>query len=351
MNLAMSSPNPRVILGLMTFGPDEKKGARITSVDDFNECLSHLAERGYYELDTARVYIDGAQEAFTAKAGYKDKGFSIATKCYPTPGVTSHKPEVLREKLETSLKELETDTVEIFYLHAADRSTPFEETLREVDKMHKEGKFVQLGLSNYTAFEVAEVVMTCKANGWVRPTIYQAMYNCITRSIEAELIPCCRRYGLDLVTYNPLVGGLFSGKIKAKDLVPTEGRYSDKDTKQGKNYRDRYFKDATFQALSMIEPVAKEHNLTLLEVALRWMRWHSKLEMTPPKRDGVIIGVSSFEQLKGNLDDLEKGPLPDKVVETLDQCWAVCKGTAPNYWHLDLKYTYDTVATLFPPKS
>ena len=85
---------------------------------------------------------------------------------------------------QESLDALETDCVDIFYLHAADRSVPFQETLAEVDKLHKEGKFVKLGLSNFAAFEVAEVVMHCKANGWVRPTVFQAMYNVISMSSQ-----------------------------------------------------------------------------------------------------------------------------------------------------------------------
>jgi aflatoxin B1 aldehyde reductase len=88
---------------------------------------------------------------------------------------------VVREKLELSLKELNTNQVDIFYLHAADRSVPFAETLEVVNEMHKEGKFVQFGLSNYTAFEVAEIVITCTERGWVRPTIFQAMYNAISK--------------------------------------------------------------------------------------------------------------------------------------------------------------------------
>jgi aflatoxin B1 aldehyde reductase len=104
----------------------------------------------------------------------------LATKHYPyEPG--QHKPEKLRYALEKSLAELKTDCVDIYYLHAADRSVPFKETLAEVDKLHKEGKFRELGLSNFAAFEVAEVVITCEANGFVRPTVYQGMYNAITR--------------------------------------------------------------------------------------------------------------------------------------------------------------------------
>ena len=146
----------------------------------------------------------------------------------------------------------------------------FSETLAAVDKMHKEGKFVQLGLSNFTAFEVAEVCMLCKANGWVKPTIYQGMYNAITRSIETELVQACRRYGLDIVVYNPIAGGLFSGKIKSKDFTPAEGRFSDT-ASSGKMYRGRYFRDSTFNALQLVEKAVEPHGLSLVETALRWV--------------------------------------------------------------------------------
>lgn len=179
MPLLMQNPKPRVILGLMTFGPDEEAGARITSLDEYNKCLDYFQRQGYNEIDTARVYIAGKQEAFTAAAHWKERGLTIATKWYPRqPG--AHKPAVLKEQVNISLKELQTDCVDIFYLHAADRSVPFEETLEAVNELHKEGKFVQLGLSNYTAFEVAEIVITCKERGWVRPSIYQGMYNAIS---------------------------------------------------------------------------------------------------------------------------------------------------------------------------
>lgn len=289
---------------------------------------------------------------------------TLATKCYPNETVT-HKAASLREQLAISLKELKTDCVDIFYLHAADRSVPFEETLEVINDMHKEGKFVQFGLSNFTAFEVAEVVIMCKERGWVRPTIYQGMYNCISkhyyflavgiadactaRSLEQELIPACHRYGIDVVIYNPLAGGLFSGKIKSAE-VPQEGRFSDT-AKSGENYRRRYFKDATFDALRLIEPVAQKHNLTMLEIALRWCTHHSALKMQNGGRDGVIIGVSSFGQLESNLKDLEKGPLPDDVLKALDEAWLITKPTTPNYWHLDLEYKYDTQAALFKPES
>lgn len=172
------------------------------------------------------------------------------------------------------------------------------------------------------------------------------MYNAITRSLDAELIPACRRYGLDIVVYNPIAGGIFSGKYTSSD-IPSEGRYSDAVGQMGKMYRARYFKDATWEALRVIEPVVKKHNLTMVETAFRWCVHHSGLNIKDGGNDGIIMGVSSVAQLESNLKDCEKGPLPEEVVKALDEAWLITKATTPNYWHLDLKYTYDTQKALF----
>jgi aflatoxin B1 aldehyde reductase len=133
--------------------------------------------------------------------------------------------------------------------------------------------------------------------------------------------------------YNPLAGGLFSGKIKSKDIKPDDGRFGTKADRVGKMYRDRYFKDATFKALQVIEEAASKANLTLLEIALRWCIHHSALKTRAKGgNDGVIIGVSNYKQLEGNLADLEKGQLPEEVLKALDEAWLINKATAPTYW-------------------
>ncbi|EGX95603.1 Aldo/keto reductase [Cordyceps militaris CM01] len=369
---------PRVILGLMTFGPTKEAGARITDTATLGRALDVLRARGYDEIDTARIYIDGAQEAFTREAGWKDRHFTLATKVtYPqTPGANN--AQAVTESVEKSLKELGADCVDvseelghhphhqhemlpptppgnvtntraqILYLHCPDRGTPFAETLEALDALHKAGKFVQLGLSNFAAHEVAEVVMTCKYNHWVRPTVYQGMYNCITRHIEKELFVACRRYGLDIVVYNPLAGGLLSGKIKSQDVVPESGRFSDEAGVLGDRYRARYFKDGVFRALQIAEEAVAKHGLTLIETALRWSVHHSGLRMVGGN-DGVILGVSSVEQLESNLDSIEKGPLPEDVVKALDRAWEAAKQDAAPYWHGTLEYSYNTQQALFAP--
>ncbi|KAJ8096728.1 NADP-dependent oxidoreductase domain-containing protein [Lipomyces tetrasporus] len=332
----------RVILGCMTFGPAHTATARITSLEETKVIFKYFKDHGYDEIDTARVYTDGEQEAWTAAAGYRsDYGFNIATKCYPNQA-GMHSASELPKYLNKSLAELKTDSVDIFYLHAPDRSVPFLETLQTVDKLHKEGKFKIFGISNYTAYEVAELVTLARDHGLVQPTLYQARYNAITRNIEDELIPALRHYGLDIVIYNPLAGGLFSGKYNNLTGVPDSGRFSAK-SQQGETYRSRYFRDVYWDALDLIQPIAEKYSLTMLEIALRWIVHHSELKLGPANGltgDGIIIGVSSLKQMEDDLSGIEKGPLPQEVIESLDRAWKIVKSDVTPYWHGQLVYKY-----------
>ncbi|KAF2803048.1 aflatoxin B1-aldehyde reductase [Mytilinidion resinicola] len=332
----------RVVLGLMTFGPNKAWGAKTTSLDEYGRFLDYFQSMGYDEVDTACMYQHGEQEGFTAQVGWKKRNLKLATKLYPVKG-GMHSPKSLREAVETSLRELQTDSIDTFYLHAADRSTPFAESLQEVNDMYKEGKFRQFGISNFTSFEVAEVVLTCHANGWVRPTVYQAMYNAFTRGMEAELVPALRRYGIDILVYNGLAGGLFTGKYNAKNTeAPKDLTHVDK------TYRARYLRDASLEALSLVEPIVQKHGLTLVETAIRWLVHHSALKMrSKGGNDGILTGASSLEQFKSTLPLFDKGPLPEEVVKALNDEWQISKAQAPDYWHLDLEYTYDTTKVLF----
>ncbi|KAK3689694.1 aflatoxin B1 aldehyde reductase member 3 [Podospora appendiculata] len=335
----------RIILGLMGFAPDENTGARLTDLQDLKTALDTFQQRGYTEVDTARAYGGGAQEGYTRQAGWKERGLKLATKVYPLPP-GNHKPDVITRHFETSLKELGTGCVDIAYLHAPDRTVPFADTLEAMNALHAAGKFKQLGLSNFTAFEVAEVVLTCKYNNWVRPTIYQGVYNCMQRGIEDELLPACRRYGLDVVIYSPIVGGLISGTVTSKETVPTEGRFSNKFL--GGALRDKYFKDSSFNAVAELKATADKHGISPIEVALRWLVHHSKLILGEGGNDGIIIGISKLAQLDENLDYLEKTePLPGDILRALDRMWMIAKPEAGPYWHMDLEYGYDTLEVLF----
>ena len=310
-------------------GPAGTNFARVTTVDETRAMFKAFQAHGYRELDTARLYNDGKQEAFTRQTGVLSEGFTVATKVYPTEA-GMHKPARLRQTFETSLEQLGQQSVEIFYLHAPDRSVPFEETLAEVNTLYEEGKFKTVGLSNYAAGEVARIAELCIAHGWVRPRVYQAMYNALTRALEDELVPCCGHYGINILAYNPLAGGVLTGRYQSS-ATPKEGRFSDVEGNvRGKIYRDRYLNDVYLNAVDRLTPVLEKHKLTLIETAFRWLVHHSQLR--PFDGDGIVIGASSVEQLESNVKDLQKGPLPHEVVQALDEAWQSTRGVAKTYW-------------------
>jgi aflatoxin B1 aldehyde reductase len=293
---------------------------------------------GHNEIDTARIYGGGSSEEMIADLTWKERGLIVDTKLYPNAGGPAafadgytHKPEDLRRGLTNSLKALQSEDVDIFYLHAPDRNTPFEETLREVNKLHQEGRFCRLGLSNFMAWEVAQISEICIKNDWVRPTVYQGVYHVLQRSIESELIPCLRKYGISLYGFQPLAGGLLTGRYQRNQTEFEEGSRFDPKILSGTIARGRYWNDAYFDALETVHSAALKHDLTDAELALRWLKYHSKLSQD--LGDAIIVGASRVSHLESNLKDLEKGPLPEEVVQAVEEAWSLVKGAVPNYWH------------------
>ncbi|KAG6807139.1 hypothetical protein H0H92_008649, partial [Tricholoma furcatifolium] len=173
-------------------------------------------------------------------------------------------------------------------------------------------------------WEVAEIVGICKVNGYIQPTAYQGIYNAVHRNVEPELFPCLRKFGISFYEFNPC-------RYTSTEEGVEAGSRFDPDAVQGKNYRQRYWNDAYFEALSIIRKAAEAHNLTLPEIALRWISHHSLLKRE--HGDSVLIGASSLKHIEQNLLDLEKGPLPDDVVKALDEAWEVAKPYSSKYWH------------------
>lgn len=321
---------PATVLGTMEMGRRMDAPASAAAVRAF-------LERGHTELDTAFMYSDGQSESILGGLGLGlgggDCKVKIATKANPWEG-KSLKPDCVRSQLETSLKRLQCPRVDLFYLHAPDHSTPVEETLRACHQLHQEGKFVELGLSNYASWEVAEICTLCKSNGWIVPTVYQGMYNATTRQVETELFPCLRHFGLRFYAYNPLAGGLLTGKYK----------YEDKDGKQpagrffGNNwaevYRNRFWKEHHFEAIALVEKALQAADGTsapsMTSAALRWMYHHSQLQGA--LGDAVILGMSSMQQLAQNLAAAEEGPLEPAVVQAFDEAWHLVAHECPNYF-------------------
>ncbi|KAI0371014.1 Aldo/keto reductase [Pilatotrama ljubarskyi] len=343
----MSRPQQKselnIIMGAMTFGEAGKQGASVTDIEEIRAILDIFQAHGHYEVDTARLYAMGTSEEYLAKADWKKRGLVVDTKLYPLSAFefyrkllpsnisVTHKPEDLRKWLAVSLEALNTDSIDLWYLHGPDRTTPFESTLRAVNELHKEGKLKCLGVSNYMSWEVAEMVGICKANGWIQPTVYQGSYNAVNRKVEPELFPCLCKFGIAFFAYNPLGGGFFTGRYHSTEEKVEPGTRFDPDTILGSSYRNLYWNEHYFKGIKAVEEVAKKHRLTLTEVALRWLSHHSLLKRE--HGDAIIIGASRVKHVEQNLDDLEKGPLPEEVVKALDEAWISVSSYAGDYFH------------------
>uniref|UniRef100_A0A8C5LH11 NADP-dependent oxidoreductase domain-containing protein n=1 Tax=Jaculus jaculus TaxID=51337 RepID=A0A8C5LH11_JACJA len=321
---AMSRPPPP---RAASASPTRPMGRRMDATASATSVRAFL-ERGHTELDTAFMYSDGQSESILSGVGlglgHGDCRVKIAMKANPWDG-KSLKADSPLSQLETLLKWLQCPRVDLFYLH---------ETLHACHQLHQEGKFVELGLSNYASWEVVEIYTLCKKNGWILPTVYQGMYNATTRQVETELLPCLKHFGLRFYAYNPLAGGLLTGKYK----------YEDKDRKQpeghffgnswAETYRNRFWKVHHFEAIALVEKSLQAtygpSAPSMTSAALRWMHHHSKLQGA--HGDAVIIGMSSLEQLQQNLAAAEEGHLEPAVVDTFDQAWHLVAHECPNYF-------------------
>ncbi|KAJ4491397.1 Aldo/keto reductase [Lentinula edodes] len=344
----MSSPvgTPKtklnIVMGAATFGEEGRPAVRIHDLDEIEALLDIFRLHGHTDVDTAYFYTGGTSEVVLGKVDWKSKGLKLETKLpaifneeqktvHGTEESVSHTYEDIKSHLLRSLKALDTEQLEIFYLHTPDRSTPYEVTMKAIDALHREGYFRRFGISNYTSWEVAELVGICKANGYVVPSVYQGLYNAVHRAVEPELIPCLRKFGISFYAFNPLGGGFFTGRYSSSEDDVGEGTRFDPSAVQGKLYRNRYWNEHYFEATSAIRAIADAHELSMAEVALRWLCHHSVLKRD--FGDSVLIGASSLKHVKQNLVDLEKGPLPENVTEALDKGWETVRPYASSYHH------------------
>ncbi|RAK77033.1 aldo/keto reductase family protein [Aspergillus fijiensis CBS 313.89] len=328
----------KIVFGAMTFGKPNTLGARVSDHATASTILDTFQRHRHREIDTARLYGHGSSEEMLAALGWQSRGLTVATKLYPNassqvPGVEAytHTPADVRRGLQDSLGALDAAQVDLFYLHGPDRRVPFAETLREVHRLHTEGRFARFGLSNFMAWEVAQICELCIRHGWIRPTVYQGVYHALQRSVEPELLPCLRKYGLALYAFQPLAGGFLTGRYARQQTEFEAGSRFDPAIVQGAVARGRYWNDTYFDALESIQEVSGRLGLTVAEVALRWLKYHS--ELRAELGDAIIVGASSVRHLEENLADLEKEPLPEEVVKVLEEAWGLIRGVAPNYWH------------------
>ncbi|XP_020622396.1 aflatoxin B1 aldehyde reductase member 4-like [Orbicella faveolata] len=325
----MASAPVKTSIGCMEFG-------RQCPPDQAKEFVNICMENGVYDFDTAYVYSNGKSEEIMGDMdSLKDPKAFIATKASPWNDKGLKYDKVL-EQLNESLRRLKKDTVELFYLHAPDHNTPIEETLSAVNHLYKEGKFKSFGLSNYSAWQVAEIYYLCKMNNYPLPTVYQGMYNPVTRDVEKELFPCLRRFGIAFYAYNPLAGGLLTGKHRYEDRDSGKiqhGRYAGTGP-WADVYVKRFWKKPLFDLLDKLkvtlDRIYGEGKVSLIDATLRWMYHHS--HMDGAHGDAVILGASSVKHLEENIKSTKHGPLHEDVVKIFEETWGEIKSDCPLYF-------------------
>ena len=306
------------VLGTMTFGDQVDQTVAASIVSAFRDA-------GYNELDTAYMYCGGDTEQLLGELN-KEGGLArceIATKVNPKEGGLT--PESVERQFTTSLQRMGVEEVDLLYLHQPDLDTPITDTLQAVDKHYRSGQFKRFGLSNYAAWQVAEIAGLCEQRGYVMPTVYQGMYNAITRDVEKELFLCLQHFGISFYVYNPLAGGMLTGKHQDVSQAPPDGRFSG-----NAEYQTRYWKNNYFAAVDLFKQTCQQENINPASAALRWLSHHSGLN--GDKDDGVILGASSMHHFEQNLESMGQGPLPDSVVDTLNEAWELTRSQCVKYF-------------------
>jgi aflatoxin B1 aldehyde reductase len=293
---------------------------------------------GHVETDTAFMYGQGETEKIMGRwSDELKKKLLISTKVNPWAAPwNSLNTLSVNQQFKTSLERLKLQQpIDILYLHMPDHKTSIEETLKAVNDLYSQGKFCRFGLSNYAAWQVVEIFYLCKSHGWVLPTVYQGMYNAFTREVERELFPALRRLNIAFYAYNPLAGGLLTGRYKFSDLgsQPT-GRFFG--NSWAEHYRARYWNQTLFEAIENVQKALTEvygpNAVSMTEASLRWLMHHSQLN--GERGDAVIVGASSVRHMDENLAACARGPLHERVVAAFDAGWRVviAHGQCPSYF-------------------
>ncbi|WP_328416607.1 aldo/keto reductase [Streptomyces violaceus] len=312
-------PLSRLVLGTMTFGDTVDRGGAAAMLDA-------ALDAGITGVDTANGYAGGESERLLGELlpGRRDR-IVLATKAgIPHPDQGDHaplSPAGLRAALDGSLKRLGTDHVDLFYLHQPDRATPLAETLVTVAEFVAEGKIGALGVSNYAAWQIAELSRVADEVGAPRPVVAQQLHNLLARRIEEEYAEYAAVTGLRTMVYNPLGGGLLTGRHHFGE-EPGSGRFGD--SRLAAMYRQRYWDERLFTAVTDLAAVAGQAGLPLTDLALRWL-------LDRPSTDALLLGGSKVEHLLANIAAAAEGPLPADVTAACDEVGARLRGPMPAY--------------------
>jgi aryl-alcohol dehydrogenase-like predicted oxidoreductase len=301
----------------LTFGlqADEAEALRIV-----DRCL----DAGINFIDTANVYNKGVAETMLAKAlaGRRQKvvlATKVGLKAGDGPDESGLSRAAIHKALEESLRRLQTDYVDLYYLHLPDYNVPIEETLAAMDEVVRAGKVRYPAVSNFAAWQICQMHWIAEKNGFKPPCVSQPMYNVLTRAVEDEYLAFCKRFNVAVVTYNPLGGGLLTGK-QSKQRGPIPGTRFD----GNQIYLNRYWHDDYFAAVEELLGIARAAGKTPVELALQWL-------LAQPQVDSIILGASHVGQLEENLKACQGGALDESLLARCDAVWKRLRGITPKY--------------------
>ena len=306
----------RFCFGTMTLGkPLDQAGT--------NEIIDRCIDAGINFFDTANVYNDGVAETLLGNAlqGRRDKvvlASKVGFKVGDGPDQQGLSSAAILRAIDESLRRLRTDYLDLYYFHKPDHGVFIEESMEAMESLVRQGKVRYPACSNYASWEVVLMLSIAKERRWNAPFVSQPMYNLLARGIEQEYLAMCKEFGVSTVVYNPLAGGLLTGKHRQDFVIP--GTRFDKN----KLYQDRYWHTQYFNAVERLRQIAESAGRSLISLSFNWLLHHTQ-------SDVVILGAASLAQLNEDLAAAEDGPLPEKVVTACDQVWQELRGPLPVY--------------------
>jgi len=303
----------KLCLGTMVFGSQ-------CDEDTSRAILDRAAEGGISFLDTSDTYPMGGDQTTTGRTeeilgrwlvGQRGQ-YVVATKCFnrngPRPWDQGNSRAHIMSAVEGSLRRLQTDYIDLYQLHGDDPNTPIDETLRAMDDLVHSGKVRYIGVSNWLAYRLALSVGRSEVHHLARFDSVQPRYNLVFREFEREMFPLCEQEGIAVIPYNPLAGGLLTGKHDLNE-GPLEGTRFEVGGGAA-NYRDRYWHEREFQTVEELRAMADEAGLPLAQMAIGWV-------LANPVVTAPIIGASRPDQLRDAIAALQE-PLSADLVDRLN---------------------------------
>jgi len=290
----------RICLGTMTFGAGADEATSFDLMDRFTEL-------GGTFLDTANVYNGGRSEEIVGRwikeRGVRDR-VVLATKVYGATGTGPNEAGLSRlhihRAVEASLRRLQTDVIDLYQTHRWDFEAPPEETLEALNDLVRQGKVRYIGCSNLKGWHLTRYLALAEQHHWSRFVSIQPLYSALNRSIENEVLSICANEGLGVIPYNPLAGGVLTGKYKRGEPLPEDTRLSDSE-----GYRERYYTETTFDIVEAFVEAAAAHGITPAQLALAWV-------LAEPRITSPIIGARNLRQLNDTLGRLDFRLTPEE---------------------------------------